>query len=166
MAYAVIDCTGVELRSEHIAALRSLLKGDPDAWEPFQVAESEEEAIAYTVILYGAFRVAVWRKFSPTYSTPDVIRFVADMRIAYGQDVSPIHPRVAEQMILEALGNPAAESYVPPDAESTIGAEAAILDTLLHEANLDEAGLEEFIKDSADFAREWIAARQGEPRNV
>ncbi|MFG2091149.1 hypothetical protein [Spirillospora sp. NPDC048824] len=166
MAYTVVDCTGVEVRGEHTAALRSLLKGEPNAWEPFQVAETEKEAIAYTVMLYGAFRVAVWRKFSPTYSAPDVIRFVADMRIGYGRDVSPIHPRVAEQLILEALGNPAAESYVPPDAETAIGAEAAILDTLLHEANLDEGGLEEFIKDSADFAREWIAARQGELRDM
>ncbi|TQM68555.1 hypothetical protein FHX41_2204 [Actinomadura hallensis] len=166
MAFPVIDCTGVEVRGEHVVALRSLLKGEPGSWEPFQVAESPEEAIAYTAMLYGAFKVAVWRKFSPTYSTPDVIRFVADMRIAYGRDVSPIHPHVAEQLILEALGNPAAESYVPPDAESVIGVEAAVLDTLLHEENLDEAGLEEFIEDSADFVREWIAARQGEPCNM
>ncbi|TDC68087.1 hypothetical protein E1200_12810 [Actinomadura sp. GC306] len=166
MAHPVIDCTGVEVRGEHVAALRALLKGEARAWGPFQVAESEKEAIAHTVILYGAFRVAVWRKFSPTYSPPDVIRFVADMRIDYGRDVSPINPRVAEQLILEVLGYPAAESYVPPDAESAIDAEVAILDTLLHEANLDEAGLEEFIKNSADFAKEWIAARQGESRNV
>lgn len=166
MAYPVIDCTGVEIRDEHVAALRSLLKGKTGAWGPFQVAESEEEAIAYTVMLYGAFRVAVWRRFSPTYSNRDVIRFVADMRIGYGRDVSPIHPRVAEQMILETLGNPVAESYVPPDAETAIGAEIAILDTLLHEAHLDEAGLEEFIRDAAGFAKEWIAVRQDESGSV
>lgn len=166
MAYPVIDCTGVEVRDEHAAALRSLLKGESDAWEPFQVAESEEEAIAYTVMLYGAFRVAVWRTFSPTYSIPDVIRFVADMRIGYERGVSTIHPRVAEEMILEALGNPAVESFVPPDAETVIGAEVAILDTFLHEANLDEAGLEEFIRDSAAFAKEWIAARRDESESV
>ncbi|TDB88711.1 hypothetical protein [Actinomadura sp. 7K534] len=156
------DCTGVEVRGEHIAALRSLLKGDPDAWQPFYSAESAKEAIAYTVMLYGAFGVAVRRKFSPTYSLADVIRFVSDMRIGYGREVSPIHPRVAEEMIREVLGDPALGRFDPQNAETTIGAEVAVLDTLLHEANLDEAGLEEFIRDAADFARQWIAARQGE----
>ncbi|WP_433469324.1 hypothetical protein [Spirillospora sp. CA-128828] len=112
-------------------------------------------------MLYAAFGVAVRRKFSAGYSIPDVIRFVADMRIAYGRDVSPIHPGVAEGMIREALGDPSFEDFDPQDVEAVMGAEAAILDTLLDEANFDEAGLEEFIKDAAQFASGWVAARQG-----
>lgn len=161
MAHPVIDCTGIEIRDEHVAALHSLLKGEPDAWELSQITESE--AIAYTVTLYAAFSVAVRRKFSPIYSVSQVIRFVADMRIRLRDDANIVHPRVAEEMIREALGDPTLESMDLPDGETVIAAEAAILLALLDEAELDEAGLEEFIKDSTEFAREWIAMRQGGP---
>ncbi|TDC97716.1 hypothetical protein [Actinomadura sp. 7K507] len=162
MAHPVIDCTGVEVREEHVDALRSLLKEEPRAWDPFERAESEAEAIAYHVTLYAAFTVAVGRKFSPRYSFSQVIRFVADLRINLKKGAEKVHPRVAEEMIREALGEPNLESIDLLDGETAIMAEVVVLLTLLDEAELDEAGLEEFIKDSVDFARGWVAARQGE----
>lgn len=162
----MIDCTDVVVRDEHVAMLRAILMDEPDAWESFHEAESEKvKAIAYAVLIYAAFRSAVMRKFSPTCSSATIVRFVADLRIALAGDAKLIHAGIAEDLIREALGNAAVESLSLHDAEVMINTQLAVLGTLVAEAELDEAKLEEFIQDSTDFAREWIAVRQGGSRS-
>jgi hypothetical protein len=51
-------------------------------------------------------------------------------------------------------------------AESLVMTRAAVLGALLGKADFDGAGFEELIGEVAQFAREWVAARQGKSRGV
>src|SRR5690606_37012354 len=98
-----------------------------------------------------------------SYFPADIITYVADTRIALGEDRDAIHPRLAEELLRDALGDTPFEPGREEDAEPAILTQVALLGALLGEADLDEAGMEEFIKESTEFAREWVAARQDGP---
>ncbi|WP_146877438.1 hypothetical protein [Actinomadura madurae] len=59
-----------------------LLEGS-EAWAPLQdeIQKGDEIAAGYMSLLYGAFNVALRRRFGPTYTIGEIVRYVADLRI-------------------------------------------------------------------------------------
>ncbi|RFS83087.1 hypothetical protein D0T12_23175 [Actinomadura spongiicola] len=146
------DLTGIEVQEEHIEHLRRFLSDDPS--EPNE--PTAKDAIAHNLMAYSAFAVAVLRKFSPTYSVPEIIRYVTDLRKAVVADESlQINPRVAEGLIREVLQDETFTDTAPfgADNETMASASFLILLDLCHQAKLDGPEVEEFLQESTDYAR-------------
>lgn len=160
-----MDYSAVQIGEANILALRSFLLNGPEAWTPLQeeIQKDDETAAGYMSLLYGAFCVAVQRKFSPTYTVGDIVRLVADVRIKAEEDAVLINTCVAEDMIRRVVGAPPLGDGGPNDVRTVLYAEVSILLYLIGEAHFDRAGLEQFIDEAAAYTRQWLAARRNEP---
>ncbi|MGP4027891.1 hypothetical protein [Actinomadura sp. 3N407] len=158
------DYSDVVLRDQHAEVLRLFLVGDPEGVKPFENPGSESEAVAHTLMIYAAFAVAVQRKFSPSFMFPQVVRYVADLRISLKKDEEEIDARVTENIIRAVLGDTSVDEEPTPDTRTAVMAELAVLDDLLPETVADEAGLDEFLRESVEYAHRWLATRQAGER--
>ena len=150
---------------EHIAVLRSFLVDDYQVW--YQRTEqllASGNAENYGLLIHAAFTRAAYRKFSPSWSLPDVIQFVGKVRSNLGSNAHSIDAVAAEKLLRQSIGD---ESLSPKelaslDIETVAVVEGFLLQVMVREFNLDEAGLEEFINDAALHANKWLAARVSE----
>lgn len=159
-----MDFTAVQIGEEHILALRSFLLHGPEAWVPLQetMQKNNETAAGYTSLLFGAFEVAVRRRFAPTYTVGRIVRLVADLRITLGEDADAVNPIVAEDMIRRAVDAPPLKADVPDDLTAALNAQVCILLYLIGEADFDRVRLEQFIDEATAYTEQWLAARQNE----
>ncbi|RKS73724.1 hypothetical protein BZB76_4427 [Actinomadura pelletieri DSM 43383] len=161
-----MDWAAVEVGDEHAAALRAFVDGDIEAWESLHDRmTTDETAAGYMSMIYARFAVAVRHRFSPTYTTPEIVRWVADMRIALEEDGEQLNPQVTENLIRSVLGDP--DLRIGDELEdpyAVIPAECAVLSKLAAELVTSETELEKFIRDSAEFAKQWVAAKQSQAR--
>ena len=148
----------------HLEALRTFLVEGPEEWlerygEPIQ----NEIGTGYSLLVYCAFDQALRLRFSPTYTVPQVIRFVADLRLTLEEYAHELDPRVAESLIRYSLGDDTISGRPPfgVDEVTMMRAQLLLLVALVTEEDLDETELEKFIKDSAALARERGVAQQG-----
>ncbi|MEV0662978.1 hypothetical protein ACIBI3_25240 [Actinomadura luteofluorescens] len=159
-----MDYSAVHIGEENILALRSFLLEGPEAWVPLQdeMQVDDETAAGYMSLLFCAFEVAVRRKFAQPYFVGQLVRFVADVRIAASEDAIPINPLVAEDMVRRAVDAPPLKENVPEDPSAILHAQVFILLYLVAEMDLDRAGLEQFIDEVTAYTKEWLAARRTE----
>ncbi|MGP4028376.1 hypothetical protein [Actinomadura sp. 3N407] len=159
-----MDYSAVQIREENILALRSFLLEGPEAWVPLQdeIQKDDETAAGYMSLLHGAFTVAVRRRFSPTYTVGEIVRFVADLRIKVEEEAYLINTLVAEDMIRRAVDARPLKDGGPEDVESVLHSQVFILLHLVAEADFDRAGLEQFIEDATAYTRVWLAAQRAE----
>ncbi|MFG2243732.1 hypothetical protein [Spirillospora sp. NPDC048823] len=153
----------------HLAALRTFLAEGPEEWlERYGEEIKNEVDTGYSLLVYCAFGEALRLKFSPTYTIPQVIRYVADLRLQLEEYAHELDPRVAEGLIRYSLGDKSLNGRPPfgVDEVTMMRAQILLLVALVSEEDLDEAELERFIKDSAAIARERGVAWQVESRNV
>ena len=161
-----MDFSAVRIREENILALRAFLLEGPQAWVPLQdeMQKDDETAAGYNALLFGAFEVAVRRRFAPTYTVGQIVRLVADLRMRLGEDSDVIDPLVAEDIIRRAVDAPPFKADVPNDLRAAVIAQVYILLYLVGEADFDRAGLEQFIEEATAYTEQWLAARQSEQR--
>ncbi|GAA4241795.1 hypothetical protein GCM10022254_72100 [Actinomadura meridiana] len=157
-----MDYSAVRIGEENILALRALLLEGPAAWTPIheQVQEDDETAAGYMSLIVGAFHVAVLRKFSPTYTSSDIIQLVAEVRIALAESGGTLNALVAESLIREVLNAPQLKDDGGNDVEDVVLAHVFVLLFLVVEADYDRAGLEQFIEDATAQTEKWLAARR------
>lgn len=93
---------------EYVAALRAFLTGDPafDALSRhLEARDGDEGGNVYTALVGMTFVVAARRRFAGSYTTADVIRFVAHARAAATSvRGAGIDPQAAERVLRGALG--------------------------------------------------------------
>lgn len=159
-----MDYSSIDVREENILALRSFLLEGAEAWVPLQdeLQKDDETAAGYMTLLYGAFNVAVRRRFSPTYTVGEIVRFVADLRTMAGEDAHLVNTLVAEDLIRRAVGAPPPRDGGPDDAETVLPAQIFILLHLVAEADFDRAELEQFIEETTAFTQQWLDAQRAE----
>jgi hypothetical protein len=160
----VINYSAVRIGEDNILALRSFLLEGPEAWVPLQdeMQVDDETAAGYMSLLFCAFEVAVRRKFASAYIVGQLVRFVADVRIAAGEAANVINPLIAEDMVRRAVDAPPLKEIVPEDVSATLHAQVFILLYLVAEMDLDRLGLEQFIDDVTAYTEQWLAARRAE----
>lgn len=157
------DLSSVNVDDEHIDLLRQFLSEDPDEPESREEPTARDDIVAHNLMAYSAFAVAVLRKFSPTYSVPEIIQYVTDLRKAVVEEDSlQINPRVAEGMIREVLQDKTFTDTAPfgADNETVVKASFVVLLDLSHKAELAGPGLEEFLQESAHYARQWLTGQE------
>jgi hypothetical protein len=152
----------IEIGEENILALRSFLLEGPKAWTVLQdeIQKDDETAAGYMSLLYGAFSVAVRRRFSPRYTLSEIVRFVAELRIKAKDDAELINPLVAEDMVRRAVNAPPLKGEIPDDLTAILEAEVYILLYLVAEADFDRAALEQFIEETTAYTKEWLVMQR------
>ncbi|WP_344900087.1 hypothetical protein [Actinomadura meridiana] len=119
--------------------------------------------MAHNLMGYSAFAVAVLRKFSPTYSVSEIIQYVAELRKALlGEESLEVNPRVAEGLIRDVLQDKTLTDTPPFGADNETMAKTSfvVLLDLAHDADLAGPSLDEFLRESADYARRWLEAQR------
>lgn len=93
----------MRVSSEHVTALRAVLDGDEETFASLTRDADEDSLTPLSVLLAMAFSSVARMRFPEEWSTADVIRFVAWMRLQYGNDSDAISPSQAEALLLSAL---------------------------------------------------------------
>ncbi|RKS67694.1 hypothetical protein BZB76_6900 [Actinomadura pelletieri DSM 43383] len=157
------DNAPITISDQHVAALRTFLVEGSEVWlKRHENLLKDETDFGYSLLLYAAFTKAAEKRFSPVYSVPQLIQYVADHRLSLEEHADELNPRVAEKLLRFALGDESLSERPPfgMDPVSVARAEMYLLMALIEEAKLNDAELEKFIKDSSILANEWAAADQ------
>lgn len=150
---------------QHVAALRSFLADGYEVWlHNHQELINSGNAEGYGLLVHAAFTRAAFRKFSPSWSLPDVIRFIGEVRanvVPYAQEIDAL---TAENLLRQAIGDESlgADALSGVDVQAVASVEGILLQAMVRETALDEVGLEEFIKDATIHANKWLATRRAE----
>lgn len=142
------------LSDEHVASLRGFLAFEPDEGVRLtgQLAQTGDLQ-SYGVLIYAAFVTAVRRRFSPTWTVPEVIGFVASVRARLLGDVE-IDPRAAELLMRRALGDSVTGDL---DDETKARAQVFVLAELIADEQLDASGLDQFMSQARALADRLIS---------
>lgn len=149
----------VPVTNDLVATLRALLTGDHDQYERgFSRLATPADHGRYAALLAAAFTIAAERHFSGSVTRADLIRYVADVRARVPSAGENIEPKVAEQLLYEALTDD------PFTGEPrVIGMHQMILlAALISDAQLTPIELDAFLADARVQADEWIAAEERE----
>ncbi|MGI5223999.1 hypothetical protein [Actinoallomurus sp. CA-142502] len=135
---------------EQVAALRAFLASEPDEAERLtgQLVEADR-LVGYGELVHAAFVTAVRRRFSPSWSIPEVIGLVATVRAQLLDDGIHIDPRTSESLMRHALGDAVATDLEKP---ATARAQVLLLGELIVDEGLDDAGLDEFLAQARTLA--------------
>ena len=128
---------------EQVATLRANLAGDNDEFRRLWAQLDRQAAkTGYMALLAAAFFEAVDRRFGQNGTTADVIQFVASLRARLGKDADAINPTVAERLIQDALGHGSIDDLTE---EEIVATKVILLNALISEERLDDAGLDDFM---------------------
>lgn len=166
----------VRISDIHKGALRTYLL-DIDEWEQRHAAELAKEGddLGYSALVWFTLETALRRRFSPTCSFADVIRYVADLRILLAEDAGLLNPGLTEKIIRSLLGDASLNGRPAfgEAPEDVFAAGLLLLVTLVTEANLDETGVKQLLDEAAAsaerraredvaYTEQWPAARLSE----
>lgn len=139
----------MKVTDQHVAALRALLTR-ADEFERLVAPLEQAEDLGFPLLLAAAFHEAVGKKFSSTWRVSDVIRYVAAVRARAVDEDYQIDPLAAERLIRWALGDRSARVDELDDAAKS--SQVILLVDLISEAELDDAGLDEFLTRARERA--------------
>jgi hypothetical protein len=108
--------------------------------------------------VYAAFVISARRRFSPTWTRADVIRFVAQVRALLREGPDALDTLAAEHQLLSALGEEMA-SY--PDQEASARAQVILLDALVQSTELDDAAITNLLNQARRLAGRMLAEPAG-----
>jgi hypothetical protein len=138
------------ISDDQVAALRALLVENFAEYE--HLANHFERTNAWSGFNYliaAAFYEAVYRKFGKGCTIPEIIRFVADERARIEDPEADFDARVAERLILAALGNDSVEGI---DERMKGHAQVSLLLAMVTGVGLDDADLDEFLRAARKVA--------------
>jgi hypothetical protein len=145
---------GTVVSDEHVASLRAFLALEPDEGMRLtrQLAQTGDVQ-SYGELIYAAFVTAVRRRFSPSWTVPEVIRFVVTVRARLLDDEIQIDPRAAEVLMRRALGDSVTGDF---DDETRARAQIFVLAELVADEQLDAPGLDQFMGQTRALADQLI----------
>lgn len=144
---------------DQVATLRAVLSRDSAAYEPLRDRLDRTDGWkGYTVLVAAAFFEAVDRRFGAGWSEADIVNFVADVRARHLKDPDVLDPRVAERLILHALGK---GSISDLDDGTVAGGQAIVLRALVADEDWDDAQLDDFMRTSRALGDRLMELRTG-----
>jgi hypothetical protein len=120
------------ITDDQVAALRSYLSAGTDA----EAGDAERQFLTLArtgsldgveVLVYGAFAAAARRRFSPAWTSADIVRFVADFRSSSAEAASFITASAAENQLRGVLGE---KLTTRPDEETRSRVQVILLAVL------------------------------------
>jgi hypothetical protein len=150
----------MRVSNEHVTALRAALDGDEETFERLTSGADEEHLAPLSVLLAMAFSSVARMRFPEGWSAADVVRFVAWMRVQYGNDLDAFSPSLAEALLLTALrGTPVRGEF---DDAAIACTQAALLRALT--GDLDEEHMNALFNYACQQADQWLQLANGEVR--
>ncbi|WP_146877432.1 hypothetical protein [Actinomadura madurae] len=143
------------ITERHTTALRSFIVEGPESWQArYEEDLAGESGAGFSLLLYLTLATALRRKFAPEYSTGQVVRYVADLRVSLEGNAQTLDPRLTEIVIRAALGDESIEDFPPymVDSSTIIRTELLLLVALIAEERLDDEQLDKLIIESAGSA--------------
>jgi hypothetical protein len=151
----------VRVSTEQVTALRAALDGDEETFEHLTGGADEEHLTPLSVLLAAAFSSVVRMRFPAEWSEADVIRFVAWMRVQFGNDLDSFSPSLAEALLLTALrGMPVHGGFADAAIAYT---QAALLRALT--GDLDEKHMNALFGYACQQADQWLQLANGGVRD-
>ena len=140
-------------QTELTELIRALARQDWETVDRLLDTLREKEWAGATQVIGAAFVLAVHRRFRRGRDLRDITNFVAETRSRYqeGKDLPALD---MEGLIRAALGEVDLMDEISPDI--ALPAQIVILGTLLHDENLTEADLDQFITDVEETAAEHM----------
>ncbi len=145
------------ITDDQVAALHSYLSAGDDA--EADDAERRFLTLAKTgrldgieVLVYGVFAAAAQHKFSPAWTSADIVRFVSDFRRSSPEAASLISASAAENQLRGVLGE---KLSTRPDEETRARVQLMLLAALT--AGLTRHELDELLADGRAFAERLLS---------
>jgi hypothetical protein len=134
---------------QQMATLRAFLEFDPEYQRLTRQLAAEGPLHGYGELVCAAVAGAVRRRFGPAWTSADVIRFTARLRISIRQGDIALDPHATESLIRQALGEQIASDY---DDQTCADVFLVVLSELASSEHLDAAGLDEFLAEARTTA--------------
>jgi hypothetical protein len=120
------------ITDDQVTALRAYLAAADDAEADdaetrFLVLAKEDSIDELGALVYCTFAAAAQRRFSPVWTSADIVRFVADVRGSSPEAAALISASAAENQLRGALGK---QLSWRPDAETQAGVQPFLLSAL------------------------------------
>jgi hypothetical protein len=120
------------ITDDQVAALRAYLSAgtdaeDGDAERQFLMLARTGRLDGIEKLVYGAFAAAARRRFSSTWTSADIVRFVADFRSSSVEAASLVSASAAENQLRGALGE---KPTILPDEETRARVQVILLAAL------------------------------------
>lgn len=143
---------------DQVAALRAYLAArtdaeTTDAQRRFLTLSRTGRLDAVGALVYGAFAAAARRRFSPTWTSADIVRFVADFRSSSAEAADLLSPAAAENQLREVLGD---KQPIRPPEEARARAQFLLLAALA--VTLDPHELDDVLTEGRALADSLLAA--------
>jgi hypothetical protein len=153
----------VTVTDDQVAALRAYLSARTD--DQATDAERRFLTLARTgrldeigALVYGSFAAAARRRFSPTWTSAQIVHFVAGFRASSAEAVSLLSPSAAENQLRGVLGD--SQAIRPPE-EARARAQFLLLAALA--VTLDARELDEVLAEGRALADSLTTADQHPP---
>lgn len=144
---------------EQVTALRAFLAFDPSYQRLVGELSSGGRVHGFGELVYAAFVTAARRRFSPTWTSAQVVRFGGRMRMVLRVYDLDLDPRAIEILLRQALGERVASDYDD-------GTHALVmlfgLGELVSDERFDETGLDAFLADARALADARLAAQSAD----
>lgn len=138
---------------EQVATLRAHLAGDFDEYNRLWAKLDRKSADSgYITLIAAAFFEAVDRRFAKSSTNSDIIEFVGSVRSRFDETGNDVDANAAETLIRAALGN---DSGAELDDDTVVSTQITVLTALILDEHLDDAGLDQFMRDACRIADEW-----------
>jgi hypothetical protein len=141
---------------DQVAALRAYLRARTDT----EASDAERRFLTLSrtgrldevgTLVYGAFAAAARRRFSPAWTSADIVRFVAGFRSSSAEAADLLSPSAAENQLREVLGE---KQVILPPEEARARAQFLLLAALT--VTLDPQELDKFLADGRALADSLI----------
>ena len=116
--------------------------------------DSRADSRSYSALLTAAFHNAVDLRFTRESTLDEVTEFVADVRARSERLRDGLDPRIAEQVIVAAVGGDHVHDLSPAESNKM---KTVLLTALVADMHLDDAGLDEFMAKARAFADELLS---------
>lgn len=140
----------MNIRPDHVAALRAVIARDDDALDGWSSTARAEDDLALGVLVSMAFVSAAQSRFAAGWTTADVIRFVAQTRTQYGAE--DLVPSLAEALLTNALGG--RRKHEAPNDGANAYTQMVLLQSLTD--GLSDHELVGLIEESSQRSNLWL----------
>jgi hypothetical protein len=145
----------MQLTNAQVAALRAFLNHDADSITPLAYQLGEEGMQGYVRLAEAALSIAARRRFSPRFTSADLVQYVASTRVSRlaDGDFYDFDPVVGEEVLRLSLGQHARRTL---EAEPRLRAVLALLGALAESELTSESDVDDVLIEARELADQWM----------
>lgn len=144
---------------EQMTTLRVFLAFDPLYERLTRELAASGQRYGFAELVHSAFVTAVRRRFAPTWTSAQIVRYTAHVRNGLRPAGVDLDSQATEILIRQALGDHVVSHH---DDNTHAQVMLFVLGELISEEHLDDAGLGTFLAEARVLAEARLAAQGGE----